>query len=98
MEYICGYCGHAYPTIGERMNCERVCHDKKVREEEEAKASKKNEEMKKDKDVLIALIKERDNLDEKITNTAREYDKKYGAFTSAQIVPWIRPFDALFGF
>jgi len=98
MEYVCGYCGQPYHTIGERMNCERTCHDKKVREEEEARASKKNEEMKKDRDNLVALIKERDSLDKKIEETAKEYDKKYGVLTAAQIVPWVRPLDAFFGF
>ena len=81
MDYICGYCGKAYPTIGERMECERKCHEKKVQEEENLKASKRDEEMKKDYASITDLVKERDALDEKIKLLVRDFDKKYNAIT-----------------
>lgn len=81
MDYICGYCGKAYHTIRERMECEKACHDKKIQEEENLKASKRDEEMKKDYASITELVKERDTLDEKIKLLVRDFDKKYNAIT-----------------
>ena len=96
MDYICGYCGKAYPTVGERMECEKKCYEKKIQEEENLKASKREEEMKKDSDNIMALVKERDGLAAKISDMVKEYDKKYGVFTTAELTPWLSPFERFF--
>jgi len=81
MEFKCGYCGTPWPTIGERMACEQTCHDKRVQEEEKLRASKREEEMKKDYASITALVKERDALDEKVKLAVSDFDKKYNAIT-----------------
>ena len=96
MDYICGYCGKAYPTIGERMECERKCHEKKVQEEENLKASKRDEEMKKDYASITDLVKERDALDEKIKLLVRDFDKKYNVFEYSEFPYLFRPLDTFF--
>lgn len=98
MDYICGYCGKHYPTIGERMECERKCHAKKIQDEEKLKASKRDEEMKKDSDNIMSLVKERNNIEAKISDLVKEYDKKYDTFATAEIMPWFNPFDRFFRF
>lgn len=98
MDYICGYCGKAYPTIGERMECEKKCHEKKTQEEEKLKASKREEEMKGDSDKIFALAKQRDDLDAKISELVKAYDSKYGVFTTESLYPLFKPFDRFFRF
>ena len=98
MEFTCGYCGKSYGTIGERMECERKCHEKKVKEEESLKASKREEEMKADSDKIFALAKQRDDLDAKISELVKAYDSKYGVFTTESLYPLFNPFDRFFRF
>ena len=77
MEFTCGYCGKVYSTIGERMECEKGCHEEKIREEEKLKAAKRDEEISKDYSSLMALVKERDELDQKISDSVKKYNQKY---------------------
>jgi hypothetical protein len=92
MDYICGYCGKAYPTVGERMECEKKCYEKKIQEEENLKASKREEEMKKDYASITDLVKERDALDEKIKLLVRDFDKKYNVITPINWGDFFDPF------
>ena len=96
MEYICGYCGKAYSTVGERMVCERVCHKNKVQEEEKLKISKREEEMKKDLNEISILTKERNRIEARISDLAKVYDKKYGTLTCPEFSNWFRPFETFF--
>ena len=96
MEFKCGYCGKVYSTIGERMACEQACHDKKVQEEEKLKASKRDEEMKKDYASITELVKERDRLNTKISEMVKEYDKKYDVFEYSEFPYLFRPLDTFF--
>ena len=92
MDYICGYCGKAYPTVGERMECEKKCYEKKIQEEENLKASKREEEMKKDYASITALVKERDALDEKVKLAVKDFDKKYNTITPINWGDFFDPF------
>jgi len=96
MEFTCGYCGKPYPTIGERMECERKCHEKKAQEEEKLKSSKREEDMKSDSDKIFALAKQRDDLDAKISELVKAYDRKYGVFTNESFYPFFKPFERFF--
>ena len=96
MDYICGYCGKAYSTIGERMECEKKCHDKKIQEEENLKKSKRDDEMKKDLEEITALSNERDKMNTKIAEMVKEYDKKYNVFEYSEFPYLFRPLDTFF--
>jgi len=90
MNFVCGYCGKEYKTVEDRMECENSCRAKKIEEEKKAKSAEQNEEMQKDYDALLSLIKERDGLNNEIERRSREFEKKYAASSP-------RGFFSLFG-
>ena len=96
MDYICGYCGKPYHTIGERMECERKCNEKKAHAEEKLKVSKRDEEMKRDLDEITTLSNERDKMNTKIAEMVKEYDKKYNVFEYSEFPYLFRPLDTFF--
>lgn len=75
--FNCGYCGHSYDTVEERMKCEKNCRTKKIKEEEEAKAAKQKESMEKDYENLEKMIDERNKFDNQIVKEVSEFQKKY---------------------
>jgi len=77
MDFVCGYCGKEYKTVEDRMECEKICRAKKIEEEKKCKSAAQNEEMRKDYDALVDLIKDRDRTNTEIEKRSREFAKKY---------------------
>ena len=69
--YSCGICGKAYPTIEERMTCEKQCYDKSKKEEAE-KIKKRLE------DEKNALIKKIETKNKECLELIQEYNDKFG--------------------
>lgn len=79
--YKCGICNTEYPTVRERMSCERTCVKKQDEEEKKAAEAKKVAEQKLRKEAVDEAIKRAAKLQS-------DYVKDYGHYEyEGEIVP-----------
>lgn len=79
--YKCGICNTEYPTVKERMSCEKSCIKKQEEEAKKAAAAKKASEQKLRKEAVDEAIRRAAKLQ-------NEYIKDYGHYEyEGEIIP-----------